>query len=462
MKKHHFFLAIIFFVAIGCSSKKNISTVPITPAPQWVKDRPVSGNYYTGIGSSIKTTDINKYQQTAKQNALADLVTDIKVNISSNSLLYAFETNLNLKEDFSSTIQTHSEDILENYELVETWEDENNYWVYFRLLKSEYQRLKEERKSKAAAIAVDYYDKGITAMSSVDIRLALFNLIKSLEPLKPYFSDPILTNYKGKEIYLGNEIFREISLALSAIRIEPKNQQVTVQQGKELAPGSLDFKVFANDRKAIPGIPVLASYTEKPIRNNKIKTDGNGIASFLPDVVRSGKNTEQFKISINLEDIASEATNDLFLRRLFIRFPAPESIVVINVVKPTFVMVSNESNLGNLLSPGMISDALKRKLMESGYTFLEKIADADYQIIVTAATQMKGEFSGYKQTILSGSVSVKDKSGAEVYLKQIENIPGAHFDYQNAGLEAYKEVVKKVESSIARELLEGVLKIKSY
>jgi hypothetical protein len=445
---------------IGCGGSKKVEkTYP--PAPAWTINRPISSSYYVGIGSANKTADMNQTQQNAKQNALADMASDISVSISTNSLLSTFENNLNFTEDFSKTIKAQAEQDLEGYETAGNYEDQNSYWVYFRLSKTDYQRIKEERKSKAVIKALDLFDKGIAAENTGDIRLALLNFIKALEPIKPYFADPLQTQYQGKEIYLGNEISREISKVLSSINIVASNKQIKVKQGQLLPVGMLEFKVTGLNGQPLNGFTLSATYTEKPLRNSKVQTDNNGLASFTVDAIRSSKNTETLNTALNLENIASEATADYTIRKLFTRFRAPEATITISVIKPIFCIRSNESNLDTKLNPAPISESLKRKILEGGYTTTDKEAEADYVVDILASTKSKGEAGNYKQTSLNSTISVEDKSGSAIYTKQIDNIIGAHFDYQQAGMEAYKEAVKKVENTISREIIEVVVKGKS-
>lgn len=447
-------------IIVGCGGPKKVEKTYL-PAPAWVKNRPISSSYYVGIGSASKSTDMNQVQQTAKQNALADMASDISVNISTNSLLSTFESNLSFSEDFSKTIKAQAEQDLEGYETVGNYEDQNSYWVYFRLSKADYQRIKEERKSKAVTKALDLYDKGITAEKTGDVHLAFISFIKALEPLKPYFADPLQTQYQGKDIYLGNEISKEITQVLSAIRIVATNRQVKVKQGQLLPAGSLEFKVTYQNGLPLNGLTLSATYTEKPLRNSKVQTNNNGLASFTIDAIRSNKNIETLNAVLNLESIANEATTDFIIRKLFNRFHAPEANITISIIKPLFYITSNETNLDNKLNPAPIGEGLKRKILEGGYSTTEKEEDADYRISISASTKSKGEAGNYKQTTLTATVSVKDKSGSEVYTKQIDNIIGAHFDYQQAGTEAYKEAVKKVENTISREIIESVVKGRS-
>ena len=450
----------VSILLLGCSGSKKVEkTYP--PAPAWVQNRPISSTDYIGIGSARKTEDMNQTQQTAKQNALADMASDVSVNISTNSLLSTFETNLNFTEDFSKTIKAQADQDLEGYETAGNYEDQDNYWVFFRLSKTEYQRILAERKAKAITKALDFYDKGLTAEKTGDVRLALLNLIKGLEPLKPYFSDPLQTSYQGNDIYLGNELFKELTQALNSIRIVAANQQVKVKQGQQLPLGSTEFKVTGQNGMPLNGISLVGTYTEKPIRNSRVQTDVNGLASFSLDAVRSNKNIETLKATLNLEVIANEASADFIIRKLFTRLQAPEASISISVIKPIFFITSNETNLDKKRSSSVLADALIRQIIASGYSTTDSEANAEYKISIVASTMSKGESGSYKQTSLSGSITVKDNTNAEVYSTPLENITGTHFDYQTAGVEAYKEAAKKVENSIAREIVDGVVKGKS-
>ena len=59
--------------------------------PDWVKQRPVSSMHYIGIACVSKSE--KDYMQKAKQQALNDLISEIKVNVVSTSLLHTLEEN---------------------------------------------------------------------------------------------------------------------------------------------------------------------------------------------------------------------------------------------------------------------------------------------------------------------------------------------------------------------------------
>ena len=82
MKHWFLFILVISWFCFPLSGQQ-------TNRPDWVKQHPVSGLSYIGIGmAEISEGD---YQQKAKQNALSDLVSEIQVVIAANSLLNTLE-----------------------------------------------------------------------------------------------------------------------------------------------------------------------------------------------------------------------------------------------------------------------------------------------------------------------------------------------------------------------------------
>jgi hypothetical protein len=131
--------------------------------PSWVSSRPNSGFKFVGIGFADKTRSDN-YQMEAKKNALYDLASEIKVDISSNSVLYTVQNNNNFNENFNSLIKLSNTDNIEGYTLVDSYENEKQYWVYYQLDKQEYANKKAEKKKQIITkasnlIASSFYDE---------------------------------------------------------------------------------------------------------------------------------------------------------------------------------------------------------------------------------------------------------------------------------------------------------------
>jgi len=112
-----------------------VSTKTLPVKPSWIEKKPVDSESYLGIGASPKNSKNTDYQQLAKSNALNDLASEISVRISNTSLLYTLSSNNTLKETFDSKTYTSTKEDLEGYEMVDSFEDETNYWVFYKLSK---------------------------------------------------------------------------------------------------------------------------------------------------------------------------------------------------------------------------------------------------------------------------------------------------------------------------------------
>lgn len=445
--------ATLAFLASACGSSKKVQ---VENLPEWVSKRPVSQAYYYGIGSARKTLDVNQYQQTARQNALADMASEISISISSNSVIHAFESNLNFREDFSSTIRAQAQQDLEGYEVVDTWENETTYWISYRLSKSYHQELKEKRKQDAITRSLDFFSSGIEARENGKIRLALVQMIKALEPIKSYFNEPLPAIINGSEVYLGNEIFKEISNTLSRISFTPTNQSISVKVGQPIHQTELEFKALYNTSTPIEALPLEFEYSEKPLRNNKQNTNAQGLASLSIDIVRSQKSFETFFAKLDLTDILMEASTDPITRRLIHRFRLPEGSLRISLVKPVLHIVSREMSLGQELARGPIEQSVKKKAIEMGYT-IDEGNDYDYTIDIEAHTTKKSTTTQFVVMAIEGTISVKSSQGNELCRKELKGIEGRHIDEKRAAEEAFKEAQRKVEITYFREIHEALL-----
>jgi hypothetical protein len=458
MFQKHIILLAFAIAVVGCGGTKKVPAPPPSPQPDWVKSRPTSQNYYHGIGVARKTYDVNQYQQAARQNALADMSAEISVSISSNSAIHAFQTNLNLREDFTSTILAQTQQDLEGYELVGAWEDAENYWVYYKLSKSLHLQLKEEKKKNAIIRSVDFYGSGIEARDAGNIRLALVQLVKALEPIKPYFSEPLPVNFRDTQIFLGNEIFKEISATLSGIEIVPINSEVMAKMGQSIGASALQFQVRFRNNANVAEFPLVVTYSEKPIRNNRKRSERNGIASFDIENIRSTKSFETLTATIDIDEILSEATPDPMIRRLVSRFNVPQGSIRISIQKLVFVIISSEVNIETIQNPGILQESFRKKAVEAGYIIKDNMNDADYVIRIEAHTRASGVSGAYKNATVTGNISVENAQGNQIYHKPLEGFTGKHFELNEAGLEALKEVRRRLEISFFREIQESISK----
>ena len=127
-------LLLLTLFIISCQYSKQTTELD-SSIPAWVKEYPVSESHYIGIGIADKSNHPQDYIRVAQQNALQNLSSQIKVSISSQSVFLQMDRKYGYEEDYKSNIEVKANEILEGYELVGTFTQQNEYWVYYRLNK---------------------------------------------------------------------------------------------------------------------------------------------------------------------------------------------------------------------------------------------------------------------------------------------------------------------------------------
>ena len=458
MRTRFIIASILLLGLLGCGSTKDVQQKQFLPKPEWVKSKPSSQTYYYGIGATRKTLDANQYMQNARQNALADMAGEISVNISSNSVIHAFESNLNFSEDFTSTIKTQAQQELEGYEMVDSWEDAENYWYFYKLSKARHQELKEKLRSDDITQSILLFTSALKSRSQGDVRLDIIQFIKELIPIKPYFSEPLPVEYNGEQIYLGSEIYKELAYTINQLEIVPINKNISVQMGSEVPTSQLQFMATGYPTGPVHSIPLLAAYSEKPIRNNKQQTNANGIAEFSIDIVRSKNSIETFSVTLNIDDFLAETDADPLTRKLVKRFNLPNASVIINVTTASFAIITKETVLGEEQIPPLLEEGFKKKITDAKFNITHDTQNADYIVTIVAVANPQPETEQYKNVLVEGSIKMQNKSGDIVYFKSLEGFKGRHFNYKQAANEAFREVCRKCENSYFREMLDAVAK----
>ena len=235
----------------SCKSAKEI-----IQKPTWLLDRPIDNAYYIEIGSALKSANISEYQQSAKNNALNDLSGEISIQISNTSLLYKLSSNDVYFETYDSKTATSTNELLEGYELAETFGDNQYYWVYYKLSKQKYYEIKQQRIQKALDLALTKYEKAENFITQSDYYNALILLIKATEDIRQFTSETLTTTYQGKEIYFGNELYNTIISCISSLKISSSNETINVKRG-QILKDQLVFTVTDNSGKKIENIPVI-------------------------------------------------------------------------------------------------------------------------------------------------------------------------------------------------------------
>jgi len=243
--KTRFTVFVLSALLLACSPKVQPPD-PDSLKPSWLKTTPNQDGYYVGIGQSTKDGS-NNYIQAAKKSALDDLVSQIKVNVSSTSVLNQLEVDKKLTEQYEQIIKTTAADEIEEFELVGVWEDVTNYWVYYRLSISRYRQIKEEQKRDATLLATDYFKKAKQADLNNERLQAIQFYFQAFRSIEKYLGEPIRVTIDDKELLLTNEIYAAIQTTLDKIKLQVTPSSIALNRRVNQQAQTVTVKAIYKD-----------------------------------------------------------------------------------------------------------------------------------------------------------------------------------------------------------------------
>lgn len=448
-------IPLIFAFLFACSPKV---TVPDNPKPAWLTSKPSQSGYYTGIGKGTKG-DKNNYIQEAKKSALQDLISEIKVNVSSSSVLSTFEDDKGFREQYEQIIQTTAADEIEEFEQAGAWEDDYNYWIYYRLSKAKYKEIKDAQKRNAVMLATDYYEKAKAADEAGDRVQALGFYFQAFRSMEKYLGDAIVVTVQGKEVLIVNEIYSSIQALLDKIQLTVEPAQLSINRRLNLNTETVLVKALYKDLvKPVAALPLQAAF-EKGAGDvfPDYKTDDNGNAKILINKITSRELEQTVSVKLNVESLSGASGSPVFAlvaKRLLV----PTSRVILKVKRPVAYITTEEKSLGVNKNSSQISNQLKNLLANSGFEFTNHKKEADLWFDVLCDSE-KGSVSGSIYiTYLTGTIKVTAvKEAKEIYATTLDRIKGYGLDYEKSSQDAYNKGLDVLEKERLQELLDNVL-----
>lgn len=450
------FVIVALVGLFACSSSKKASE-NVPPPPAWVQSKPSIPGYYVGVGRAPKVGDVNSYRQSSKNNALADMSSEISVSISTSSVLHQFESSLRFSEDFTSTIQAESQKDLEGYELVDTYEDNNSVWSYYRLSKATWADIQAKKRDAAVTSGLDLFERGNNFKNSGDVKNAFMNYIKALESMKAYLGEPLQTIYNGKSILLGNELFDAITGLVNSIKIAAVEQSLSVKAGENLSSDKLQF-IATTGGNPLKQFPLLFSFTAKPLRNATVLTNEMGMAGYTLDNITSAKGTETFTAEADWPGMAAEATTDSYFRRLSEKFNPSPAYISIEVIKPKVFVSSVEKNQGTILADRPLASKLISLLNGDGIDLASDARSADFVLDVQAETVQRNQSGSLVYAEVVGTIQLKDNKGNVLFSQQLAGTTAANLNITSAGADAMKRQAEKLGGYLWTQIHDKIVK----
>ncbi len=427
--------------------------------PDWVKQRPNDSSYFIGRSMSLKQDGDINYRTETRNKALKQLSSEIKVNISSNSILRQFENNYQVKESFESNTFESIEATLEGYE-VYTWEDKKEYWVMMRLSKEKYELQKKMKLDYAKKLSATYYIDGLKSVENGDIYKGLLHYIQAIKSIQPHASEDLSYHDINGNYNLGIDIFNAIQDALKKINLQSEKDAYIVQFSKELQiPLRLQatFSDNKGNKHPITNLPLNFSFTKG---DGELITSGitnnQGEATCSVSRFISKRKTQEITAIFNalkLYEKENEETKVL-LNAFFREESLPITRFNIEVQKSSAFLEIKEVVFGENPNTKTFGNMIKAELAQSYFNITNNKDDADFIVTINsnfiAGDEKKGKGYALFIVFVEFNISIYDnKNKMEIFVDGFSDLKGMlPGSYEHALKNAREKAKQKITDDI--------------
>ncbi len=408
--------------------------------PAWTTQMPVDEAYYIGIGNVLKSDNVNHIAE-ARNMALEQIASAIAISITAETSQNTIEQSGMIEETFRQHITSVAHANLEGHELAGKWENDREYWVYYRLSKEDYRILFETRKREAADRAWEYLQRGKMALKENQITPATRFLIQSATEIFPYRGMGVKTNTTEASQSLDIEIFAELQQVLDGLTVSAvqnnlspipyhsKNYQTAIK---------VSYTKEDNNTLAVKDMPLQIEIEQgNAVIGNMMPTNNEGHSQFIIGEIIN-PNTIRATITINLQtgENQTQTTYPKSLRELF---QFPEYYLNLQVEAPKAMIVANRAN--PLHQQDFITPVIKQKLTAQGWVLVYEARHADFIINLNYQTHDGVERQGIHTAFASGNISIINNSTSEeISRKTIEQTQGAGLSFEAARKQALEKL----------------------
>lgn len=439
MKRYISILSIIILFSATVSAKAR---------PDWVQAKPSSMIYYTGVGMANKSD--KNYMSVAKSAAFNDLISEIRVEVSSNSLLQKMEENLKYNESFVQNIRTSATNDIEQFELVDSWSNSTEYWVYYQLDKKKYEEFTAKRKAEAISKGYDFWARGSQLINSGNLYSAIDMYCKGLDAIEPVMNEELVCRHNGSTINIGNELYNSLIGIFDncAIICDPTALNAIPFHGID----TVVYIAATRNGQPLNGVKLQAIFISGSGEISSIDpTNMDGITSLKVTNITSKIARQEVQIAI--DGGALNAMKNGKFKALIDKVTArmPYTSVAIQVAsEPLKAYIEYPKDE---IKP--LADAITSYLSQNYFNIVGSAYEADVIIKIDAEFKVgavvKGELYDMAETYSSGNITILSNANNSVILTcGVSNV---------RSLVPNKSSEMKAKSSATREIMKQLKKI---
>lgn len=439
IKKYTLFIWCLLCFAISCKTTQPV----IVERPNWVDRSPSSTLNYIGIG--VVNKNLPNFRVAAQKQALDAIASEVSVTISSESVLKTTENSNSFEQEFRQNIQINSDKYLEGYELMDSFEDEQFFYVYYSLSRQKYADLKAQRFQEAIKNALGFYQEALVYANQGATRFAMVNFTKSMEAIVEYLDQNIIVTLNGSSAVLPLEIVRSMNETEQSVQIISSFNHHNFALGQNLKNTDIQFFVLNSLKSPLANYPVILSYKNQFNQQFSGSTNAEGMYSPGITKIRSEQKNQEIELSLNTREIIEQTSKNRIVRNLLINhLNTQKSLMLLTVSLPKIFVVNYEQ------LPLVILNGLKNAIISNRFDYTENSSEADLRLTFT----MQESIPQTNQVGLGFSVNINANILFQDVNQQIlfsESIPtqrGTQATVDIAQNVAYQNLINQVQTRL--------------
>jgi len=331
--------------------------------------------------------------------------------------------------------------------LVDSWENEQQYWVYYSLSKSKYKEIKQQRIDKALEASKSEFLKARDFQADGNFPESMRFYMKSLDDVKDFLGDDLKTEIDGQQQNFSSLLISEMIRMIPHLKIVI-NQNLRFIRGVGHDNETIELTAFYDGQIPVKGVNIKAEFSYAPGKSTQNITDANGKIRIKNENFDTRKKEEYLSASVNIDRLIKESSTDQMIRKLLESIKLPVYVFPIEIISPKFYLVANEKNLGNDLAGSTLIRAFRGFFEKDGFEIVDNEINADYILRAEASTEKENEVNGKFSASLNAAFTLENRQGNIVYSEKLTGISGLGNNYQNAGEDAYRSLESKIRINI--------------
>ena len=426
-------------------------------SPLWVLRRPKQEGYFVGIGVAQREENLPESKDRAFKRALENIAAQIETSVLGEVYMKETEEAGEMRQEYRAEIKTMVSATLEGVQIIDTWEDTENCWVYARLSVARFERLRQEKIERARRLAFNFFSQA-DELEADGTAEALSFYLQALKPLHDALGDPLRVIHRGKTITLDTEIPRRIRAILSAIELEASPVNTPLKQGTTIdVPLTVRafFKEEKGTRHTVNGMPIRFAFEKgRGDLVARVWTGNRGTAISRLREIHDPASIQVVQAKIDLACFVQD-TSDSTLHHEYLKFSAPYATFQLDILQQKVYVITDESNLGYPLEFPYIQPIVKEHLGEAGLGFADRPGQADLVIEIGAKARQGNRFQDIYFAFLDMTVSVRNRdSGDELFYTSLTNVKGSGTSYEQAGIMAFQKAGGPLKEIVLPNLLD--------